>query len=469
MAEVIKHILILLSFAAFSTGLIKIRKTFYDLTCLTTGLLDIMLEKSIEDLVKQQKLILQTKRVVKEMLIFLSLFLFVSILAFLPLITFHELDVSPSSYTFVIPFITIIVAISGSIIPIFIFLKRDRERYSASSKLLHHIALDHFNISRNLFALEKKLYVSKIRSINPDYVIVSGLARSGTTALTNLLYQHGNFSSLSYENMPFLMNPVTWKKIYRPRTKQKLERTHGDRIMVNHKSIEAFEEYFFKVHLRDAFITEAALQEHELNPNIYHQYLCYIHLIKKRDAYYLAKNNNLILRYRSLRKFNPYFKALFMFREPIEHATSLWTQHQNFIQQQNDDPFILTYMNWLCHHEFGLNHKPFYLSNQHFHASYAISSVNYWIEIWIYYYQELLKIVQEETGNKMFLIHYEDLLNSPRSLLTSVGKALEIPFSNEPIPVFTSGSKTYSDLDTSLLEKAKIIYEKLMKLKFSVT
>ena len=77
------------------------------------------------------------------------------------------------------------------------------------------------------------------------------------------------------------------------------------------------------------------------------------------DAMYVAKNNNALLRYRALRRMNREFHAVVMFRDPLKHAASLLAMHQKYCTMQGDDPFVLEYMNWLAHHEFGLGHKPF--------------------------------------------------------------------------------------------------------------
>ena len=77
---------------------------------------------------------------------------------------------------------------------------------------------------------------------------------------------------------------------------------------------------------------------------------------------YLAKNNNAVLRLKSMLPLNPDMTVFVLVRDPLQHAFSLMKQHQKFEKEQTEDPFILEYMNWLGHHEFGQGQLPFNLS-----------------------------------------------------------------------------------------------------------
>ena len=82
-------------------------------------------------------------------------------------------------------------------------------------------------------------------------------------------------------------------------------------------------QYFFKVFLNDAYIKSNRLEEHEVDQTTYKDYISYQKLIgiKDKDSNYLAKNNNLILRYRSLRAHNSDFKiVLFTVFKQLRHS-----------------------------------------------------------------------------------------------------------------------------------------------------
>ena len=206
--------------------------------------------------------------------------------------------------------------------------KKKTSDYSELSQLLHRMALDNYNISNRLFKRERKKIRKKGFSKKPDFVIVSGLARAGTTSLMNDLSEVDGFVSLNYANMPFLMAPNTWRKFYKPKTEKLKERSHKDGIMIGYNSNEALEEYFFKVKADDAFIKADHLTEYSISEETYNDYLDYQNIIKPDDKKtYLAKNNNFILRYNSMRDFNGEFIMVLMFRDPLTHAASLMEKH----------------------------------------------------------------------------------------------------------------------------------------------
>ena len=124
--------------------------------------------------------------------------------------------------------------------------------------------LDNYNLGKKTLAFQ-------IEGFNEDqkkFVVVSGLARCGTTAMTTTLNKSDQFKSLNYSNMPFILAPNLWKKIYKTNSKKNWERKHGDETFINYTSAEALDEYFFKVHLNDSYITSTNLMIHEISNEI---------------------------------------------------------------------------------------------------------------------------------------------------------------------------------------------------------
>ena len=63
-------------------------------------------------------------------------------------------------------------------------------------------------------------------------------------------------------------------------------------------------------------------------------------------------------------EYNQSFKMIVLFRHPLYHLASLLNQHFKTNQLQKNNKFaIIKYMQWLAHHEFGMNHKPFNFKN----------------------------------------------------------------------------------------------------------
>ena len=122
------------------------------------------------------------------------------------------------------------------------------QNYNFSEKILHRICLGNKFIKRSLFELEKILFYRPEENYLKDkHVFITGLPRAGTTALLENIYETGNFASLIYEDMPFLLSPNLLSKIYKPKNFSKIERAHGDGIFYNLSSPEALDEPFFSI------------------------------------------------------------------------------------------------------------------------------------------------------------------------------------------------------------------------------
>ncbi len=441
-----------------------LKKPFYKLSVSSVKQLNIILDSILPEKEKD-KLILSNLVTVLSNL-FVSLFLLFGFMAIgsLPVFILHtikpEINIDISSIYFY-----------GSMIigsfSLFLIQKQKNSDYSYWSKLLHTIILDNYNLGIFLFKREVKKQTKKELKEKPEppFVIVTGLARAGTTALTKLLYDPQLFHSINYANMPFLMAPNLWRKFYNPKHAKLRERAHGDKVFFSENSIEALEEYFYKALLNDDFIKDDFLQKHEINEEIFAKYLQYQKLFKSdssRNTVYLAKNNNFILRYESIQKINQNFKTLFVYRNPLDHAKSLLAQHENFVSQQSDDKFVLQYMNWLGHYEFGLNQKYFDFDQEKIWLNYSKESINYWIAIWINYYSYLLKLLNNEN---LFLVHYYDLAQTPSELINKIGTKINVPLHCEPKEPFIgkkSNIENLGDMDNHLLEKANVIYKELI-------
>ena len=177
---------------------------------------------------------------------------------------------------------------------------------------------------------------------------------------------------------------------------------------------------------------------------------------ERATSTYIAKNNNLLLRYGSMRSAFPEFKAVFIFRDPIDHAASLRSQHLRFIDLHEQDPFSLEYMNWLGHHEFGKNHKPFKLSEPS--TPRAPQTIEYWLQSWIDYHNELLNRANDQY---VTLVDYDEFLSSPQSVLSNLEGRLGLKLESERIEQFTPRKKDRPTAEESLSNEAYAIRQKL--------
>lgn len=264
------------------------------------------------------------------------------------------------------------------------------QNYSDIQKFLHDFVLSKRFINKSLFEIEKIVYLKNKDIKNKLHIFVTGLPRSGTTSILNFIYSSGQYASLTYKSMPFVLSP-NFSKLFNKKNIAAKERLHGDGITFDINSPEALDEIFFNYD--DEFI------KNELE-----NYIQLILLSEKKEQY-LSKNNLNFKRIDLIKSILPNSKFIIPIREPLQHAYSLLNQHLHFIRLQKKDDFIKRYMNYLGHNEFGLNHKP-WNEPKNFTDS---ENINYWLEQWCLFYQNILKNYQ--SYDNCFFVIYEELVD----------------------------------------------------------
>jgi len=341
---------------------------------------------------------------------------------------------------------------AGTVLP-FLYPQKKKSAYGAMAQLFHHLILDHYHIGKALLKRQIKGVEHPVEEGAVSAVLVTGLARAGTTALVRTLSERGPFRSLDYSNMPVLLAPRLWAKFYRPSRKEQQERAHGDGIKVGLASVEALEEYFFKVVTSDRFVKKDRLVRHELSTEENEQYRKYFKSLCKPDEVYLAKNNNAVLRLPSLLAQNPDMKVFVLVREPLEHAYSLYKQHLKFSKEQAEDPFVLAYMNWLGHHEFGQGQLSFDLNV--LGAERDRKKLDFWLERWVEYYSYAQGLCGVE------FIRYEEFLARPSQVVERIAKATGMTINAENVPVFEKTPEVPSGFSPDLIRMAQKVYAEI--------
>ena len=129
------------------------------------------------------------------------------------------------------------------------------------------------------------------------------------------------------------------------------------------------------------------------------------------------------------------------FRDPIQHAESLRRQHVKWCKRHQQDPFSLSYMTWLAHHEFGLDHRPFKFEHSYLNIlqakgvsiTLAESIVTdqthliYWLIRWIEGYHTVLI----HHSQQMILVCYEYLTQDADHILKQLYQEIDIDVSAE--------------------------------------
>jgi hypothetical protein len=316
-------------------------------------------------------------------------------------------------------------------------------RYSYSQKLLHKIALSSSLLREIFFDLEKLFFLKKDLKVDNRYVFISGMARSGTTILLNSIYETGEFASLTYQDMPFILSPNIWSKLNQNTTAIiKQERAHNDGIKIDTLSPEAFEEIFWRTYSDDEFDTN-------------NDFTDFIHLLclKYRKQRYLSKNNQNIKRIEYLIKHFPNSKIIIPFREPLQHAYSLFNQHKKFSSLQKKDDFIRRYMSLIGHSEFGLDYEPQFENDLKYPN---FDNINHWLEQWYFSYKMLSHFMNM---TQVLFVCYEELCNN-NSIYKSVLSFIEIN-SIHDFEFRLSFKKINHDFDEGLYDKCLKLYNNL--------
>jgi hypothetical protein len=208
--------------------------------------------------------------------------------------------------------------------------------------------------------------------------------------------------------MPFPLAPNLWTATTSSAQRGSdlaLPRAHGDGLTIDLNGVEGFEEVFWRAVgptvYGPTFIRAGQVSEDVLCK--YSDFQKLVVLSGKGDRY-LSKNNNNVIRLADLsRDVSSIF--LISFRDPIETAVSLLRQHARFSALQEKNPFILDYMNYLGHREFGLGHLPFEFAYHAVPRQYPPNSLCYWLFYWVAVYREILEATAPFESRVFFVWH----------------------------------------------------------------
>jgi hypothetical protein len=348
--------------------------------------------------------------------------------------------------------------------------------YSFLDKLLFRIFLGNNIFQEVLFDVDKLFFYKKRKKINS--LIITGLPRSGTTILLNELYKTKKFSSLTFQDLPFILSPNIfnflkkylkifllinlWEKFIKKNKKRKYKRIHNDGIFVVDEMPEAFDEVFWRVFQNRKYINKNNISMHSIDEYEMSEYQKYVNIITYRENknLYITKNNNNILRLNSFKNLKHTF-FIITFRDPFFQSYSLIKTHKILCKNQKKNTFILSYMDYLVHHEFGLNLKTLKFK-KNFSTKYKNTNINFWLAYWVYVYENVLKNYKP-SKNIQFLA-YEKF----NTKLTLILKKFNLNFSFSEKNIFQNKNNLDNlknlKFDNKLKIKANQIYRELKKL-----
>jgi hypothetical protein len=256
---------------------------------------------------------------------------------------------------------------------------------------------------------------------------ITGLARSGTTVLLELLADTHGVATHRYRDFPFLRTPYLWNcYLDLLHIKQKpVERAHRDRIRITPESPEAFEEpiwqsYFPHVHADDSIHIVEGDASNEPFEHAFHNHLKKILLIRGGKRY-VSKGNYNLSRIEYLLGLFPDARFVIPVRHPVTHVASLVRTHRLFSDYATADARVPKYLAAAGHYEFGPHRVPIRLTRdlgdrvvdawqQRLDVKgYAIQ----WAEI--YRYVEAVKSRGDQVGASILVVRYEDFCDNPNA------------------------------------------------------
>ncbi len=281
--------------------------------------------------------------------------------------------------------------------------------------------------------MESDLKRARLRQITIDRpLFISGLARSGTTILLNLLAQSKGVATHRYRDFPFVWMPLTWNWFQdrMASTQLAVERPHRDRIRITKESPDAFEEpiwqhYFPWVHDPER---NHVLDDGTDSPDFedfFADHIRKILLIRGAERY-VSKGNYNISRFAYLARLLPDARFIVPVRAPLAQVHSLVKQHRLFTDYAAGDPRVPNYLRAAGHYEFGPQRQPINLSRSSGdrvleawrsgddYRGYAVL----WAEV--YAHVQRLTAAGSKLAQRNFLVRYEDFCADPRSILSRI-------------------------------------------------
>ncbi|MBD3197252.1 MAG: hypothetical protein GF317_19515 [Candidatus Lokiarchaeota archaeon] len=293
--------------------------------------------------------------------------------------------------------------------------------------------------------VESSILRMKLRKININKpVFITGLARSGTTIMLEMLNKHPDLVSHQYKHLvlpylPFVTGKIV--KIMNIYTKP-FERIHMDGIYVTQESPEAVEEIFWQKffrHLHDEKENNILNQKtHNKKFESFYRLQIKKLLLEQKTKRYLAKNNYNCTRLKYILKLFPDARILIMIRNPVNQIASLMKQTNLFINLESQVPIFMDWINLMGHHEFGQAMSLINVGNNA-----LIREIrDFWkknpndVKAWAYYwnaiYQYLANILEEDESLRkaVKIIRYGDLCENSGIVIDEILSHLDLSKEN---------------------------------------
>ena len=311
---------------------------------------------------------------------------------------------------------------------------KSESRYTALDRALHRLAFSTIEIQKGLADLEDKVYSKDLARMEVDRpVFITSLPRAGTTLLLDVIASTGSFGSHTYRDLPFVLIPLLWDTVSgggRRQNESEIERAHGDGMTISYDSHEAFEEVLWRAYWPHKYVEDRILtwgaedrDPHDEFDSFFRSHVRKL-LLLRGGTRYVSKNNANIARIPKLLATFPDARVLVPFRRPVDHAVSMWRQHQNFTQIHEEEPFARRYMADIGHYDFGANLRPIDFDGwADCDCPGSPDEGGFWLRYWCAAFEHILKLPNLVP---VTLVNYDRLCDDPTPGLRSISDLLDI-------------------------------------------
>jgi Sulfotransferase family len=292
----------------------------------------------------------------------------------------------------------------------------------------------------SLGRLETNLLADRLRTVRVTQpVFISGLARSGSTLLHEIVACHPHVGTHRIKDYPMVYTPYWWRQATAGmRQAPPRERPHQDKVMVTMNSPDALEEmvwlaFFHRCHDPTVSNRLGAEDHHPAFEVFYRSHIQKL-LLAEQASRYAAKDNYHVARLLYLVRLFPDARFLLPVRDPVTHIASLMRQHQWFSQGHRKYPRSLTYMQRSGHFEFGRDRRPINLGDseqvQGIRRAWAAGEeVRGWARYWkmIYGYLAQLLNSNAQVGAAARIVRFESLCDNPTETIRAALEHCSLP------------------------------------------
>ncbi|HNP64540.1 MAG TPA: sulfotransferase [Woeseiaceae bacterium] len=285
--------------------------------------------------------------------------------------------------------------------------------------------------------LESRILGSELDGVEiAKPVFVSGLARSGSTILTEIISRHPETGGHHYSDFPLTWTPYWWNSLRErlPLPKpEPVERAHRDRLMITPDSPEAVEEvlwmhFFPGAHQPGRSHVLSAADDHPAFEKYYRDHIRKLLLVRKRRRY-VAKNNYHVTRLEYLLTLFPDARFVIPTREPAQQVASLIKQHRLFCEQDADDSRVSRQLRLAGHFEFGPDRRPI-LTDDRRQPDYDAKTgdVAWYARQWtdVYGFLHARMRANPALQAACLVVRYEDLCSESQQTLQAVFRHLHL-------------------------------------------